>query len=288
MDRFVRANNVRLHYLDHPGGDPPLVLMPGLTANAHSFDGLIKAGLSPTLRVLALDLRGRGLSDKPERGYRMADHAADVLCLLDVLGLQQVVLGGHSFGGLLTLYMAAHYPERISKLVIIDAAGSMHPQVRELIKPSVDRLGKVLPSWEAYLEAMKQMPFYQGWWDPTIESYYRADVEVFGDGTVKPRSRPEAIIEAVDNALDEDWPQHLSAVTHPLLLLNALGPFGPPGAPPVLPHEQALETVNAVAKGHYVEVPGNHMTMLYGVGAEQMVAAISDFVHLKSIVTHVD
>lgn len=37
---------------------------------------------------------------------------------------------------LLTLYMAAHHPERISKLVVIDAAGSMHPQVRELIKPS--------------------------------------------------------------------------------------------------------------------------------------------------------
>lgn len=193
--------------------------MPGLTVNAYSFDGLIKAGLSSALRVLALDLRGRGLSDKPDSGYSMADHTADVLGLLDALEFQRVVLGGHSFGGLLTLYMAAHYPERISKLVVIDAAGSMHPQVRELIKPSVDRLGKVLPSWEAYIEAMKQMPFYQGWWDQTIESYYRADVEIRDDGTVKPRSRPEAIIEAVDKALTEDWAQHLAAVKQPMLQL---------------------------------------------------------------------
>jgi pimeloyl-ACP methyl ester carboxylesterase len=278
MDQFVRVNNIQLHYLDHQGGDPPLVLMPGLTANACSFDGLIKAGLSPALRVLALDLRGRGLSHKPDSGYSMADHAADVLGLLDALELRQVVLGGHSFGGLLSIYMAAKNPERVSKLVIIDAAGSMHPRVRELIKPSVDRLGKVLPSWEAYLEAMKQMPFYQGWWDPTIESYYRADVEIRGDGTVKPRSCPEAIIEAVEKSLAEDWAQLLSAVRQPVLLLNAPGPYGPPGTPPVLPREQAMDTVNMLSEGRYGEIPGNHMTMLFGEGAQRIVEAILAFV----------
>ena len=278
MERFVYVNNIQLHYLDHLGGDPPLVLMPGLTANACSFDGLIKAGLSPALRVLALDLRGRGLSQKPDSGYSMADHCADVLGLLDALEFSQVVLGGHSFGGLLSIYMAAHHPERVSKLVIIDAAGSMHPQVRELIKPSVDRLGNVLPSWEAYLEAMKQMPFYQGWWDPTIESYYRADVEIRSDGTVKPRSRPEAIIEAVEKALAEDWAQLVTAVRQPVLLLNAPGPFGPPGTPPVLPREQAMDTVNMLSDGRYVEIPGNHMTMLYGEGARRIVEAILAFV----------
>lgn len=279
MDQWMRVNNILLHYLDHSGSDPPLILMPGLTANAHSFDGLINVGLSPALRVLALDLRGRGLSDKPDSGYSMADHAADVLGLMDALKLQQVVLGGHSFGGLLTLYMAARYPERVSKLVVIDAAGKMHPELLEMIKPSVDRLGKVVPSWDAYLESMKRMPFFQGWWDTTVESYYRADVEIRNDGTVKPRSRPEAIIEAVDKALNEDWAQHLAAIRQPMLLLNALGSFGLPGAPPLLPREQALETVNAVALGRYIEVPSNHMTMLYGEGAQRIVAEILAFVN---------
>ncbi|MGH9962063.1 MAG: alpha/beta fold hydrolase, partial [Pyrinomonadaceae bacterium] len=59
-DRFAQVNGIRLHYLDHPGNEPALVFLPGLTANAHCFDGLIKAGLSPRFRVLALDLRGRG------------------------------------------------------------------------------------------------------------------------------------------------------------------------------------------------------------------------------------
>lgn len=278
MEQLVQVNNIQLHYLDHKGDFGPLVLMPGLTANAHSFDGLILAGLSPALRVLAVDLRGRGLSSKPESGYSMADHAADILGLLDALDIQKVMLGGHSFGGLLALYMAAHYPDRVRNLVVIDAAGSMHPKVRELIKPAVDRLGKKMPSWDDYLLAMKQMPFFRGWWDPTIESFYRADVEALEDGTVIPRSRPEAIIEAVNKALDEDWAKHLAVIKQPMLLLNALGSYGPPGTPPVLPRAQALETVRAVADGRYVEVPGNHMTMLFGEGAQRIVAEIIAFV----------
>jgi pimeloyl-ACP methyl ester carboxylesterase len=278
MDHFAHVNNIQLHYLDHPGGEPAMVLMPGITANAHSFDGLVRAGLSPRFRVLALDLRGRGLSDKPATGYSMADHAADVVGLLDVLGFKKVVLGGHSFGALLTFYLAAHFPERVAKVVLIDAAASLHPRVRDLIKPSLDRLGKIVPSWEAYLLAIKQAPYFDGWWDPIIESYYRADVQFNAEGTVQARSRPEAIAEALDKVLDEPWRQHLAKIQKPAILLNALGPFGPPGTPPVLPYEQAQETVRALKNCRYIEIPGNHMTMLFGKGAQRMVEAITEFV----------
>ena len=75
MEQYTTVNGIRLHYLDCPGGDPPLLLLHGLTANAHHFDGLIDAGLSPRYRLLIPDFRGRGLSDKPESGYTIADHA---------------------------------------------------------------------------------------------------------------------------------------------------------------------------------------------------------------------
>jgi pimeloyl-ACP methyl ester carboxylesterase len=278
VDRFAKVNNIRLHYIDHPGGEPAIILMPGITANAHSFDGLAQAGLSPRFRMYALDLRGRGLSDKPATGYSMAAHAADIIDLLGTLGLQQVVLGGHSFGALLTYYLAAHYPERVAKLVLMDAAASMHPRVRELIKPSLDRLGRILPSWDEYLQAMKQAPQFNGWWDPAIESYYRADVMIHADGTVQAQSRPENIAEALDKVLDEPWHQHLAKIEQPAILLNALGAYGPPGTPPVLPYEQAQETVRSLKNCRYVEIPGNHMTMLYGQGAQRMVEAITEFV----------
>lgn len=278
MDKFIQTNGIRLHYLDHAADGPTLLLMPGLTANAHSFDGLVAAGLVPTLRLLALDLRGRGLSDKPESGYSLADHAADVIGLLDELGLASVVLGGHSFGGLLGLYLAAHFPDRVQKLVVIDAAAEMHPDTRSLIQPAIDRLGKPLPSWESYLAAVKVMPFFYHWWDPAVESYFRADVETLPDGQVISRSSPAAITEAVEHVLAENWREKLPQISQPTLLLNATGSYGLPGAPPLLPREQAEATVAALPGGSYCPVPGNHMTMLYGTGAARIVEALIPFV----------
>jgi pimeloyl-ACP methyl ester carboxylesterase len=278
VDQFARVNNIKLHYLDHPGGEPPLVFMPGLTANAHAFDGVVRAGLSPRFRVLALDLRGRGLSDKPGSGYSLAEHARDVADLLDTLGLDRVVLGGHSFGGLLTFYMAAKYPQRVAKLIIIDAAGTLHPKIGELIKPALDRLGKVLPSWEAYVETVRQAPYWLGYWDDDVENYYRFDVQINEDRTVQSQSRPEAMMETMDCALSEPWGEHIAAIQQPVILLNAPGPYGPAGTPPVLPRENAQATVAALADARYVEIPGNHVTMLFGENARHMAEVITAFV----------
>jgi pimeloyl-ACP methyl ester carboxylesterase len=166
---FVRSNGIDLHYLDHPGQEPTVVLLPGLTGNAYIFDGLIQAGLSPRFRVLALDLRGRGQSDAPPAGfdptapaanYTMADHAADMVGVIDALGVDHPVLAGHSFGGMLALHLAAHFPERFQRVVVLDwAIALMVPATRELLKPTLARLGQVAPSWEVFLAAMKRLPF---------------------------------------------------------------------------------------------------------------------------------
>ena len=59
---FVESGGIRIHYLEHPGGEPALVLLPGLSATAPIFEDLIGAGLSPRFRAVAVDLRGRGQS----------------------------------------------------------------------------------------------------------------------------------------------------------------------------------------------------------------------------------
>jgi len=139
-NRFVSVDGVRIHYLDAPGGSPPIVMLHGLSANAYCFSGLVGEGLSPTFRIIAPDLRGRGRTDKPATGYSMAEHAADVIGLLDALGLDRVILAGHSFGGYVAIYLASKFPERIEKLIVIDAAITLNPRVNELLKPSLDRL----------------------------------------------------------------------------------------------------------------------------------------------------
>lgn len=282
MDKYISTNQITLHYLDHAGTPPTILLMPGLTANAHSFDGLVAAGLTPRFHLLALDLRGRGISDKPPTGYRLADHAADVIGMLDALHIEKVILGGHSFGGLLTLYMATHYPKRISHLILIDAASTLHPQVRQLIQPSLDRLGRIMPSWDIYREEMQRLPFWQGLWNDEIENFYQADVRTYPDGRVQPWSKPEAIAQAVEAALPEVQTLNLSTITQPAILLNALGGYGPAGTPPVLPYDNALATVRSLPNCHYQEIAGNHMTMLFADSASQIVQAITQFVLTNS------
>jgi pimeloyl-ACP methyl ester carboxylesterase len=209
----------------------------------------------------------------------MAEHAADVISLLDYLNIERVVMCGHSFGGMLTLYLASNYPERISKLVIIDSSELLiNAQTRDLIKPSLDRLGKPVASWEAYLDTMKRAPFFTDWWDPAIKSYFKADVETSEDNSVRPRSRPENISEAMDKASEEDWAAHIAHIKHPAILLHAPGPYGPAGTPPIVTFEQAKATADNLANCHYIEVPGNHFTMLYGEGARRIVQSIIDFV----------
>lgn len=274
MDKFTQTNGISLHYLDHPGEGPTIICLHGLTANAHFFDGLAASSLSN--RLLAVDLRGRGQSDKPETGYSMADHAADIVGLMDNLELDQVILAGHSFGGLVTCYLAANYPQRVSKCIVMDS-GFMHPSVKEIIKPSLDRLGQRIPSWEAYRDAVKGAAYWQGYWDTAVENYYRADVQTNDDGSVQARSHPAAITEAIDKALAEPWASIFSQVHQPAIMLHALGPFGAPGSMPVLPATQAEETVNALPNCRYKAMPGNHMTMLFGDNAETLAQEIMTF-----------
>jgi pimeloyl-ACP methyl ester carboxylesterase len=274
MVNFTQTNNITLHYLDHPGEEPTIILLHGLTANAHFFDGLAASSLPN--RLLAVDLRGRGQSDKPETGYSMADHAADILGLMDNLGLAEAILAGHSFGGLLTCYLAANFPERVRKCIVMDS-GFMHPSVKEIIKPSLDRLGQRIPSWEAYRDGVKNAAYWQGFWDTAVENYYLADVQTNDDGSVQARSTPAIIAEAVDSGLAEPWADIFGRVQQPTLMLHAPGAYGAPGSPPVVPIAQAQETANALPNGRYKAVPGNHMTMLFGDNAEVLAREIMSF-----------
>ncbi|HEX2722896.1 MAG TPA: alpha/beta hydrolase, partial [Gemmatimonadaceae bacterium] len=256
-----------VHYLDHPGPDPVILLLHGLSANANEFGGQINEGLSEHHRVIAPDLRGRGQTDKPESGYSMAEHAADVIALMDHLELDRVVMGGHSFGALLSIYLAANYPDRVTKVIVIDAAIVFHPDTEKLLKPSLARLGRILPSADAYIAEMKGAAHVDGVWDDAIEGYYRAELRRNDDGTAQSLTSASAVEQALQGVGQEDWAELVARVRHPVLLLNASGAYGPPGSPPLVPPEHARTTAHSFASCRYVAVPGNHLTMVFGENA---------------------
>jgi pimeloyl-ACP methyl ester carboxylesterase len=284
QSNFVYTNGIRLHYLHYPGNGPVVILMHGLTANAHAFDGLVEKGLSPAFALYSVDLRGRGLSDAPVDGYTMADHAADIIGLLDELQLERAHFAGHSFGALLTLYLAAHHPSRVSSMILLDAGAKMHPNTRAMLEPAMSRLGQTYASFEVYLDKVKQAPYLEIW-EEAMSSYYRADVTEMVDGTVRTIPHPDHMAAAVGGALAQPWPDFLRRIKHPALLINGPGIYTMGAA--LLPEENARETAAMLPDCRYVAVPGNHQTMLYGRGAVAIIEAMKAFLPvLKTTSTH--
>ena len=276
-DRFAEVRGITVHYLDYPGPAPAIILLHGLSANANEFGGLLDAGLAENHRVIAPDLRGRGRTGKPDSGYSMSDHAADVIALLDHLGLDEVIMGGHSFGALLSIYLAANYPDRIRRVIVIDAAIVFHPETENLLKPSLARLARILPSADEYIEEVKAAAHVSGAWDGALEGYYRAELQHNEDGTAQSLTSANAVEQALRGVGKEDWADLVSRVRHPVLLLNSTEGYGPPGSPPLVPPEHARTTAEAFPDCTYVAVPGNHLTMVFGTNARVVRNEIEKF-----------
>lgn len=276
QSKYIQTNGVRLHYLE-AGQGKPIIVMHGLTANANAFDGLVTHGFADLGQIYSVDLRGRGKSEQPPADYSMKAHCNDIIGMMDALGLQKVILVGHSFGALMSWYLYSLIPNRIEKIVFIDAAAKLHPETRELLQPTLSRLGKIFASYKEYMIWVREAPFLVDSWDEAMQSYFDADIEFLADGKVTPRSKPQHIAEAVNGVFDENWEPLIRNTELPCLLINATDPYGDENAPPLLPRELAKETVEMMPNCQYLEVAGNHQTMLYGQGAKQIVQAIKDF-----------
>jgi pimeloyl-ACP methyl ester carboxylesterase len=110
-DKFVHANGLKLHYLDHgSAGMPHLVCIHGLTGNAHNFDALA-AHLARGYHVLSIDVRGRGDSAwGPAGEYLPQNYVSDLAAVLDALEIARVTLVGTSMGGIISLMFAGGWP----------------------------------------------------------------------------------------------------------------------------------------------------------------------------------
>jgi pimeloyl-ACP methyl ester carboxylesterase len=125
----IRIHDADLYYEQH-GEGPPLVLIGGLGVNLTYWATTVEA-LSRRHSILVYDHRGAGRSDASPGPYGIEALADDLLALLDALEISQAHLLGHSMGGFVALHLAAHHPERVSRLVLYSTSAVMHwPAVR--------------------------------------------------------------------------------------------------------------------------------------------------------------
>ncbi|MCY7272034.1 MAG: alpha/beta hydrolase [Sphingomonas bacterium] len=123
-DRYWNsADGVKLHYRDHEGNRdrPPILCIPGLTRNARDFEPVADR-FAGDWRVISIDLRGRGGSafDPDPANYKPMVYVADILKILDQLGIADAVFVGTSLGGICTMALALGDRERIAGALLND------------------------------------------------------------------------------------------------------------------------------------------------------------------------
>jgi len=236
----------------------------GLTANCRFWDCLASA-LSSHHKVIAMDLRGRGLSDKPPKGYSVEYHCRDVLAVMNDQGLERPVLMGHSLGALISLVFAARHPERVDRLILVDGGGKLTKAQMEKvfagIKPSLDRLGRGFPSFKNYISQMKQAPYLRPW-NSFMETYFRYEVEKLKGG-LSSRVHPEHIEEERQNMAKVDSRKFYKKVKVPTLILRATkGMLAEDDL--LLPEDVADRMVRDIPNARKVDIEWtNHYSILF-------------------------
>jgi pimeloyl-ACP methyl ester carboxylesterase len=134
--RVPASDGLSLHVLEWSREGTPLVFVHGFGNDAHIWDDAAPA-VATYYRTLAVDLRGHGDSDRdPECRYDYEFHVADLEAVLEKLGVERLVLVGHSLGGRIATLFAGRHPDRIAGLVIVDSAPEL--DVRGTVRIRVD------------------------------------------------------------------------------------------------------------------------------------------------------
>ena len=116
---FLTVGELEMKYLDWGGNGAPVLALHGLASTGHWYERLA-ARLHPDFRVLAPDQRGHGQTTQAPSGYDWPTLAADVVGVMDRLGVERAAVLGHSWGGNVAINVAALFPERVTRLVMID------------------------------------------------------------------------------------------------------------------------------------------------------------------------
>jgi pimeloyl-ACP methyl ester carboxylesterase len=264
-DEYAIAGDTTLHYVQWGEQGPPVVCVHGITANAFCFQAIADE-LSRDHRVFAYDLRGRGDSDKPEEGYSVPIHAAELAELINELGVERPVVIGHSLGAFIALYFAAHYPDALSKLVLIDGGAPLPWQgvgnQPAWLTASISRLGIPVPSFKEYTNRLKLAPFLSPW-NEYFDLYFRHDVVFNSDGSVMSKCYRQGVDEEQRRFEEAQPAQQWAKVIVPTLLLRAgKGLFADDDQ--LLPEAFAAQMRQSIKQCSYINYPGlNHYTIVF-------------------------
>jgi pimeloyl-ACP methyl ester carboxylesterase len=188
-EHLVGLADLRLNVRQWSSEGPAVVLVHGLSSNSHVWDA-VAPRLAAQFRVVALDQRGHGRSDKPDEGYDFDTIVADLRGLVEALGLSRPIVVGHSWGGNVVLQHAAANPDEVAGLVLVDGgfieladdpAMTWERVERELAPPDLTAL--------TFGELRERVRGREAgaYWSEAVEATLRGSFAIESDGRIAPR-----------------------------------------------------------------------------------------------------
>jgi len=262
---------------DHEGGEPTLLALHGLASNARWWD-LVADRLAPMNRVIAVDLRGHGLSDRPADGYDFDAVAGDVHDVVSQLHPAPLAVAGHSWGASVALVYAANYPATTLGAICVDGGatdlkayfGPSWAMAEQTMKPPAlpGLTAATLRAW------MDSSPISEGSDAETAAAIMQANFEDDGSGkgTLRPRLALANHMQIAHQLYDLDGFELISRTACPVLFI----PAGHPDHED-LPKVRAMDRARAVLgdRARVVWVDGVHDIPVQRPA--EVAAAITDF-----------
>ncbi|GLW96385.1 alpha/beta hydrolase [Microtetraspora sp. NBRC 16547] len=231
----LRIDGRRLSYLDFGGTGRPLLALHGHMSEGASFTDLARE-LAPDRRVIALDQRGHGDSDRAA-DYSREGYLADILALLDHLGIERIAIVGHSLGAINAYQFAARHPDRVEAFVNTDGPVSLglhgpNPLAFVLGLPTQ------APTRQALIDGL-------GPAGPFLADTLRRNP----DGTWRLPFHPQDIVDSEDLVHGDHWNDWLASSCPALLIRGARG---------AIPADQAQAMVGRRPRTSFVELDTDH------------------------------
>ena len=259
-ERLVDTGAVRLSVREQHGeAAPPLLAVHGLASNARWWD-LVAPRLRPARRVVAVDLRGHGRSDRPMSGYSFDEVTGDLRRLLDALSIDDVVVAGHSWGASVALELAAAEPERVAGVACIEGGlanlrsvfgDSWQAAERAMTPP--DLVGISEQQLRGWIEGST---LARGSDESTALAILLGNFESAPSGGLQPRLQRREHMEIARHLYEWDGPAALARVKVPVRLVVAENDDGNRSARLVEAAEHALAVLGE--RGRFERIRGGH------------------------------
>jgi non-heme chloroperoxidase len=220
--RFSVVNGARLEYLDWGGDGSPLVFLAGLGSTAHIFSDLAPAFTSGH-HCLGLTRRGFGRSEQTADGYELDNLVLDIVTFGRSLGLRNIVLVGHSYGGIEAVRASELYPELIRGVILLDTAYDLIPSAA----PAAETKLFAAITHMTSTQRVSSLENYRGYekrllgnlWSDGLEADLRETVIVAKNGSIGDRTPGRIHSAIVSERAEGKW--HITSIPSPALLIFA-------------------------------------------------------------------